>query len=94
MLQASDFSDPINIGSEELVSINQLVSIVESIAGVSLTRQYKLDAPQGVRGRNSDNTLIRKVFDWEPSTPLAQGMEKTYAWVYDQLRSGGSNRFR
>lgn len=94
MLQASDFSDPINIGSEELVSINQLVSLVESIAGVSLARQYKLDAPQGVRGRNSDNTLIRKVFDWEPSTPLAQGMEKTYAWVYDQLRSGGSNRFR
>ena len=94
MLQASDFADPINIGSEELVSINQLVSLVESIAGVTLKRQYVLDAPQGVRGRNSDNSLIRKVLDWEPSTPLADGMEKTYAWVYDQLRSGDPNKFR
>lgn len=94
MLQSSDFCDPLNIGSEELVSINQLVSLVESIAGVTLSRTYNLDAPQGVRGRNSDNTLIRKVFDWEPSTPLAEGMEKTYAWVHDQLRSGGSTRFR
>jgi len=85
MLMNSDFRDPLNIGSAELVSINQLVSIVEDIAGIKLKREYKLDAPQGVRGRNSDNTLINQVFDWEPSITLRDGLEKTYAWVYDQV---------
>lgn len=94
MVTASDFSDPINIGSAELVSINQLVSMVESIAGIELERTYVLDAPQGVRGRNSDNTLIRSVFDWEPSTPLAVGMERTYAWIHDQLKTNSFDRFR
>jgi nucleoside-diphosphate-sugar epimerase len=85
MLLASDFSDPINIGSSEMVSIDQLVDIVEEIAGVSLERQYDLDAPKGVRGRNSDNTLIESVFNWQPSTVLKDGLELTYRWVYDQV---------
>ncbi|WP_183101200.1 NAD-dependent epimerase/dehydratase family protein [Nocardioides pelophilus] len=86
MILAGDHVEPINLGSSELVSINQLYSIVEEIAGIKCTRNYQLDAPQGVRGRNSDNTLIHEVFDWEPSTPLADGMARTYAWVYDQVK--------
>jgi GDP-D-mannose 3',5'-epimerase len=85
MIMESDILDPINLGSSELVSINQLVNTVEEIAGVRLKRRYNLDAPKGVRGRNSDNTLIRERLGWEPSTPLSVGMEKTYAWIYDEL---------
>ena len=85
MLTQSDFVEPINIGSSELVSINQLVDIVEDIAGLKLKRNYKLDAPKGVAGRNSDNTLIQKVFNWEPSVKLRDGLEKTYAWIYDEI---------
>jgi GDP-D-mannose 3', 5'-epimerase len=81
----SDVVDPINIGSSELVSINQLVSIVEKIAGVTLERRYNLDAPQGVRGRNSDNEMIRTQLGWEPSISLHSGLERTYAWVHDQV---------
>jgi GDP-D-mannose 3', 5'-epimerase len=77
--------DPINLGSAEGVSINQLVDIVEGIAGIKLERRYNLDAPKGVNGRNSDNTLIKKVFNWEPDTRLRDGMEKTYKWIYDQI---------
>jgi nucleoside-diphosphate-sugar epimerase len=76
-----DAEEPLNVGSSELVSINELVGIVEEIAGVRLERSYVLDAPQGVRGRNSDNTLIRETLGWEPSTPLREGLESTYAWV-------------
>jgi nucleoside-diphosphate-sugar epimerase len=83
----SEIREPINVGSSELVSINQLVDMVEKIAGVHLERNYLLDAPKGVRGRNSDNTLIRSYLDWEPSTPLFEGLEKTYAWIYDELTS-------
>jgi nucleoside-diphosphate-sugar epimerase len=61
------------------------VDIVEDIAGVKLKRRYKLDAPKGVNGRNSDNTLIKQVFGWEPDTRLRDGMEKTYRWIYDQM---------
>jgi nucleoside-diphosphate-sugar epimerase len=78
--------DPINLGSSELVTINQLVDIVEDIAGISLERQYKLDAPQGVRGRNSDNTLIQERYGWEPGISLRTGLEKTYAWVNEQVQ--------
>ena len=85
MLTHSDFVEPINIGSSELVSINQLVDIVEDIAGIKLQRSYNLKAPKGVNGRNSDNTLIQKAFGWEPSTKLRDGMEKTYRWIYDQM---------
>jgi nucleoside-diphosphate-sugar epimerase len=84
-IMESDILDPINLGSAELVSINQLVDIVEEIASVRLKRRYNLDAPKGVRGRNSDNALIKERLGWEPSTPLAEGMEKTYAWIYDEL---------
>jgi nucleoside-diphosphate-sugar epimerase len=84
-IMASDIFEPINLGSAELVTINQVVDIVEEIAGVQLIRRYNLDAPQGVRGRNSDNTRILERLNWEPSTPLTAGMEMTYGWVYDQL---------
>jgi nucleoside-diphosphate-sugar epimerase len=77
---------PVNLGSDELVSINQLYSIVEEIAGIRCTRHYQLDAPQGVRGRNSDNTQILDTYGWAPSTPLADGMAQTYAWVYDEVK--------
>ena len=81
----SDIVEPINLGSSELVSINQLVNIVEQIGGVRLRRRHLLNAPQGVRGRNSDNTRIRDALDWEPSVALSVGLELTYAWIYDQL---------
>jgi nucleoside-diphosphate-sugar epimerase len=81
----SDFVEAINLGSSELVSINQLVDIAEEIAGVKLKRRYNLSAPKGVNGRNSDNTLIQKVFNWEPSTKLRDGLEKTYHWIHGQM---------
>jgi nucleoside-diphosphate-sugar epimerase len=81
----SDITEAINLGSSEMVSINELVDITESIAGVTLTRKYKLDAPKGVRGRSSDNTLIKQLLGWEPDTRLRDGMEKTYHWIYDQM---------
>jgi nucleoside-diphosphate-sugar epimerase len=88
-LTASDLSAPINIGSAELVSINRLVDVVEEIAGVRLQRRYRLDAPVGVRGRSSDNTLIRRELGWAPSITLVEGMEHTYRWIYDELRARG-----
>jgi GDP-D-mannose 3', 5'-epimerase len=88
-LMESDVRDPINLGSDELVSINQLVSIVEDIAGVKLRRKYNLDAPKGVRGRNSDNTKIKKELGWAPSVRLRDGMAKTYAWIYDEMTAAG-----
>lgn len=98
LIMNSDIIDPINLGSSEMVSINQLVDIVEEIAGIKLKRSYKLDAPKGVRGRSSDNTLIREKLNWEPTISLHEGLEKTYAWIYDQMKSGVSkdtifNRF-
>jgi nucleoside-diphosphate-sugar epimerase len=81
----SDIIEPINIGSNELVSINQLVDIVEDIAGIKLKRTYNPKAPKGVNGRNSDNTLIKKLMGWEPDTKLRVGMETTYRWIYDQM---------
>ncbi len=81
---ASDILDPINIGSSERVTINQLVDIAESIAGVKLKRTYNLGAPKGVHARNSDNTKILAALGWEPSIPLREGMEKTFRWIYDE----------
>ena len=81
----SDIEEPINLGSAELVTVNQLVDAVEEIAGTSLERRYDLSAPKGVRGRNSDNTMIRERLDWEPDTPLKTGLEHTYRWIYDEL---------
>jgi GDP-D-mannose 3', 5'-epimerase len=80
----SEILEPINLGSSEMVSVNQLVDIVEDIAGVKLKRSYDLSAPKGVTGRNSENTLIRKLLNWEPSITLHAGLEKTYAWIYDE----------
>ena len=88
LLMWSDVEEPLNIGSAELVSIDELVDLVEHIAGVKLNRRYKLDAPQGVRGRNSDNTLIRERLGWEPSISLREGLEETYRWVHDQIAAG------
>lgn len=81
----SDILEPINLGSSELVSINQLVDIVEDIAGIKLKRSYNLKAPKGVNGRNSDNSLIKKYLGWEPSVRLRDGMEKTYAWIHGEI---------
>ena len=83
----SDIREPINLGSSELVTINQLVDIVEDIAGVKLKRNYNLSAPKGVNGRNSDNARIQKYLGWEPSTKLRDGLEKLYAWVHEQIRT-------
>lgn len=84
-IMRSNIDYPINLGSSESVTINQLVSVVEAIAGVRLERRYNLDAPKGVRGRNSDNTKIIYELGWEPDTSLVDGMERTYAWVYDRV---------
>jgi GDP-D-mannose 3', 5'-epimerase len=97
-IMESGIIEPINLGSAEMVSINQLVDLVEDIAGLKLKRSYKLDAPKGVRGRSSDNTLIKEKLRWEPSVTLRTGLEKTYAWILDQMKSGNSkdsvvNRF-
>jgi GDP-D-mannose 3',5'-epimerase len=84
-LTASDVRDPLNVGSDRLVTINELVDIVERVAGVTLKREYDLDAPQGVRGRNSDNTMIAQRLGWAPSISLEDGLAATYAWVHDQV---------
>jgi len=84
LITDSQILEPINLGSSEAVSINQLVDIVEDIAGIKLKRNYNLGAPKGVNGRNSDNALIQKYLHWEPDTTLRAGLEKTYAWIYDQ----------
>ena len=84
-IMGSDIADPINLGSSELVTINRLVDIVETIAGLRLKRHYRLDAPQGVRGRNSDNTKIQAELGWAPSISLEDGLTRTYAWIYDQM---------
>jgi len=89
-LMTSAVREPTNIGSDELVSINQLVDIVEGIAGVRLNRRYNIDAPQGVRGRNSDNAFIRERLDWAPSIRLETGMAKTYAWIHDEMKARGA----
>ena len=89
-IMQSDIREPINLGSAEMVSINQLVAIVEEISGIALKRHYKLDAPKGVRGRRSDNTLIQELLGWEPSITLQHGIEQTYAWIYDQMIRGAS----
>ncbi|MDA0704406.1 MAG: NAD-dependent epimerase/dehydratase family protein [Proteobacteria bacterium] len=89
-IMASDIEEPINLGSDHLVTINQLVDIVEGIAGITLKRNYKLDAPQGVRGRNSDNAMIKARLGWAPGITLEEGLAKTYAWIYDEMTAGGA----
>jgi nucleoside-diphosphate-sugar epimerase len=85
-LMLSNFADPINIGSEEMVTINQLIEIVSAVSGKTITRKHKLDAPTGVRGRNSSNDLIRRVLDWDYELSLKQGLERTYSWIDSQVQ--------
>jgi GDP-D-mannose 3',5'-epimerase len=87
-LTASNVTEPVNIGSSEMVSINQLVDIVEDLAGITCERHYALDAPRGVMGRSSDNTLILERLGWAPSILLRTGLETTYAWIYDEVKRG------
>ena len=84
---SSDFIGPVNIGSEEMVTINQLVEIVSKIAAKNITKKHKLDAPLGVRGRNSDNTLIRNNLNWDYKMSLTDGISRTYDWINGQLQN-------
>lgn len=86
----SDIREPLNLGSSELVTINQLVDIAEEIAGVKLERHYKLDAPKGVNGRNSDNTRIQQYLGWEPSIKLRDGLARTYEWIEREMLASSS----
>jgi nucleoside-diphosphate-sugar epimerase len=86
----SEIREPINLGSSELVTVNQLVDIVEEIAGIKLKRTYNLNAPKGVNGRNSDNTKILEYLGWEPSIRLKDGMARTYEWIESQMLAGAS----
>jgi GDP-D-mannose 3', 5'-epimerase len=88
MILESDIHEPLNLGSNELVTINQLVDIVEEIAGIKLKRTYNLNAPKGVNGRNSDNTLIQQKLNWAPSISLRDGLAKTYAWIESEMLVG------
>src|SRR5579885_3525418 len=92
MIMSSNIQEPINLGSSEMVSINQLVDLVEDIAGLKLERKYDLGAPKGVMGRNSDNARIQEYLGWEPSIPLRTGLEKTYAWIYDEFKANRKSR--
>ena len=88
----SDHEEPINIGSDEQVSINQMIDMIEEIAGIKkLERIYLLDKPKGVRGRSSNNEQIKKVLNWNYSISLKEGLTKTYSWIYDQLTNNKSN---
>jgi nucleoside-diphosphate-sugar epimerase len=84
-IMGSNIEEPINLGSSQMVTINGLVDIIEEIAGIKVRRRYDLDAPKGVRGRNSDNTMILDRFGWEPSITLHVGLKKTYGWIHDQV---------
>jgi nucleoside-diphosphate-sugar epimerase len=87
-LMRSDFPDPLNLGQDRMVSINQLADMVARIAGISITKRH-IDGPLGVRGRNSDNTLLRHVLGWEPEISLEEGLMRTYQWIEDQLVEQG-----
>jgi len=93
IMHSSNVTMPINLGSNEMVTINQLVDIAEDIAGVKLKRNYNLKAPKGVNGRNSDNTLIKKLLNWEPSIALRDGLDKTYHWIYGEVTSNSKKKY-
>jgi len=86
-IMASDIEEPINLGSEELVTIDQLIDLVEELAGVQLHRRYVPDAPKGVNGRNSDNSRLRRYLGWEPSVSLREGMARTYQWILREYQT-------
>ena len=81
----SDYTKPLNLGQDRLITINELVDIVAKIAGKKITKKHNLTKPQGVRGRNSDNTKLRQVLGWEPNVSLEKGLKVTYKWIYKQL---------
>jgi nucleoside-diphosphate-sugar epimerase len=82
----SEHHGPINIGSEEQVSINEMIEKIEKISNKNVKKNYQLDKPKGVMGRNSDNTLIRSQLNWEPKFTLYQGLEKTYEWIFSEMK--------
>jgi GDP-D-mannose 3', 5'-epimerase len=88
-LMASDHAEPLNLGTDRLVTINQLIDMVSAVAGKRLNKRHDLTKPQGVRGRNSDNTLLKRVLGWEPSITLEEGLKKTYRWIESELRKAG-----
>lgn len=88
-LMASNYSEPLNLGTDRLVTINQLIELVSNVAGKRLKKRHDLSKPQGVRGRNSDNTLLNQVLGWEPSITLEEGLKTTYRWIEEELRKAG-----
>jgi nucleoside-diphosphate-sugar epimerase len=84
-IMQSDYHKPLNLGTDEMVTVDELVDIITAVAGKKITKRHDLKRPQGVRGRNSDNTLLRKVLGWEPQVMLRQGMVPTYAWIAERL---------
>ena len=91
----SDYSEPVNIGSDEQVSINQMIDIIEEISDTpKLKREYQLDKPKGVRGRSSNNDLVKKVLNWSYQIKLKDGLKKTYDWIYSEMKKTGSNLSR
>ena len=86
-IMASEYPEPLNLGTDELITINELVNLVARIAGKRITKRHNLSGPQGVRGRNSDNTRLRKVLGWEPSVALERGLAVTFEWIAEQVRS-------
>ena len=92
LIMESEIDEPINLGSDELVTINQLVDLAEDIGGVKLKRTYDLSAPKGVNGRNSDNTMILDRLQWEPSIKLRNGLEKTYRWIENEIATGARSK--
>jgi nucleoside-diphosphate-sugar epimerase len=90
-LMRSDFPNPLNLGQDRMVTINHLVEIVAGIAGKRIQTTHDLSKPQGVRGRNSDNTLLAEVLDWTPEISLEEGLRRTYAWIADQVAARGGN---
>jgi GDP-D-mannose 3',5'-epimerase len=92
MIMESEIDEPINLGSSEIVTINGLVDLAEEIAGIKLNRTYDLNAPKGVNGRNSDNTMILDRLKWEPSIRLRDGLEKTYRWIEHEIATGAKGK--
>jgi nucleoside-diphosphate-sugar epimerase len=90
----SDYSEPLNLGQDRMISINELVDIVANVAGKKIGKRYDTTKPQGVRARNSDNTLLREVLDWEPAISLEEGLDRTYHWIAAQLRSTASTKYK
>ena len=81
----SDYHEPLNLGQDRMVSINQLADIIAEVAGVEISKKH-VDGPQGVRGRNSDNTRLREVLGWEPQISLEDGLARTYRWIESEVR--------